>query len=264
MNRDTFWHWDDKVIFDDATIAVWFSCGAASGVATKRTIERYGHRCTVRVINSPVQEEDEDNRRFLADVESWIGQKIEIAVNDKYPHASAIDVWEDRQYMCGIKGAPCTLELKKNARYQWEEKNKPDWHVLGFTEEEANRHSRFVITERPNVIPVLIDEGLSKADCFKILQDAGLKLPRIYTEFGYPNANCVGCVKATSPTYWNHVRNKHPFEFAERAKQSRRIGARLVKYQGKRIFLDELPADAKGRPMKNMNFECGIFCEITN
>ena len=78
---------------------------------------------------------------------------------------------------------------------------------------------------------------------------------------GYPNANCIGCVKATSPTYWNHVRKMHPVQFEERAKQSREIGARLVRVKGERIYLDELPADAIGRPMKNLDFECGIFCQ---
>lgn len=78
---------------------------------------------------------------------------------------------------------------------------------------------------------------------------------------GYPNANCIGCVKATSPTYWNHVRKMHPEVFAARAKQSRVIGARLVRVNDKRIFLDELSLDAKGRPMKTMQIECGIFCE---
>jgi len=38
------------------------------------------------------------------------------------------------------------------------------------------------------------------------------------------------------------------------------IRVRLVRFKGKRIFLDELPPDAKGRSMKNLNFECGIFC----
>ena len=45
------------------------------------------------------------------------------------------------------------------------------------------------------------------------------------------------------------------------AKQSRDIGARLVRVKGARIFLDELDPKTKGRPMKNMSFECGIFCE---
>jgi len=39
------------------------------------------------------------------------------------------------------------------------------------------------------------------------------------------------------------------------------LGAKLVRYKGKRIFLDELPINAKRKPMKNMDVECGIFCE---
>jgi hypothetical protein len=77
---------------------------------------------------------------------------------------------------------------------------------------------------------------------------------------GYPNANCIGCVKATSPTYWNHVRKMHPIVFESRSKQSRRIGAKLVRVKGTRIFLDELSPLSMGRRMKNLDFECGIFC----
>jgi hypothetical protein len=53
----------------------------------------------------------------------------------------------------------------------------------------------------------------------------------------------------------------HPEVFADRAAQSRKLGVKLCRHNGKRAFLDELPADAKGRSMKNMDFECGIFCE---
>lgn len=240
-------------------IAVWFSCGAASAVAAKKTVEKYSGY-NVRVLNNPVVEEDEDNRRFLKDVEAWIGVKIEIVTSKKYPSASAVDVWERRQYMSGPTGAPCTLELKKYARQEWERNNSVDWHVLGFTADEKRRHDRFVLTERSNVLPILIEENITKADCYNILQAAGVALPRIYS-LGYPNANCIGCVKATSSTYWNHVRAAHPDVFDARAEQSRRIGARLVRYKGKRMFLDELPLDAKGRAMKSMDIECGIFCE---
>jgi hypothetical protein len=106
---------------------------------------------------------------------------------------------------------------------------------------------------------VLIDLNLSKLDCFEIIDRAGIKRPEIY-DFGFPNANCIGCVKATSPTYWNLVRKKFPEIFARRAEQSRQIGAKLVRHKGERIFLDVLPLDAKGRPLKNYDFECGIFC----
>lgn len=249
-----------SAVLEGHRIAVWFSCGAASAVAAKLTLEKYGARCTVHVVNNPVIEEDEDNRRFLQDVESWLGQFVEFAVNDKYPAASAVEVWAKRRFMSGPIGAPCTLELKKAARQQWEARNPVDWHVLGFTSDEAARHTRFALTERANVIPVLIEAGITKQNAYDIIRAAGIEPPRVYAE-GYPNANCIGCVKATSPTYWNHVRETRPEVFAQRAEQSRELGARLVRYKGKRMFLDELPPDAKGRSMKGLDFECGVFCE---
>lgn len=239
-------------------IVVWFSCGAASAVAAKKTVEKYGENNTVLIVNNPVDEEHEDNRRFLNDVSKWIDRPIILATNPIFNTTSAVDIWELRQYMSGVKGAPCTQLLKKAARYAFESKNHIDFHVLGFTVDEKARHERFINYERENVLPVLIDEGITKPDCFQILKTSGIELPAIYG-LGYPNANCIGCVKATSPTYWNHVRTTHPNVFKERADQSYRIGARLVRHKGKRIFLHELPPDAKGKKMKN--YECGIFCD---
>lgn len=240
------------------TIAVWFSCGVASAVAAKLTVDKYGNTHNVIVVNNPVAEEDEDNRRFLKDVEKWIGQPIIEAKNSNYISSSAVEVWDKRNFMSGNKGAPCTVELKKEARYQFECNNKIDYHVLGFTIDEQHRAERFFKYERSNVLPVLIEAGLTKQACFDIVKDAGIKLPRVY-KMGYPNANCIGCVKATSPTYWNHVRKMHPEVFKQRSEQSRRIGAKLVRYKGVRIFLDELPETATGNPMKS--YECGIFCD---
>lgn len=248
------------MIRNDDVIAVWFSCGAASAVAAKMTLDKYASIARVRILNNPVVEEDADNRRFLLDVQAWLGVEIETVAARRYPLQSARDVWEQRSFMSGPKGAPCTIELKKRARQDWEAENRADWHVLGFTADEKTRHDRFVLTERSNVLPVLIDQGVTKNDCYTILQDAGLTLPRVY-RMGYPNANCIGCVKATSPTYWNHVRQQHPDVFQDRAEQSRRLGARLVRVDNRRVFLDELDPAAKGRSMKSMDIDCGIFCE---
>lgn len=242
------------------TIVVWFSCGAASAVAAKKTIEKYGEHNTIRVVNNPIVEEHPDNQRFLLDVQDWIGVDIEFALNSKYPSASCEDVWEKRKFMAGPAGAPCTLELKKKARQEWESKNPHDYIVLGFTADEKKRHDKFVLTERDNVLPVLIDDLITKSDCYRIVSEAGLALPEIY-HLGFPNANCIGCVKASSSTYWNHVRKTFPDVFKQRAEMSRRIGAKLVWYKGGRIFLDELPPHAKGHSMKSMDFECGLFCE---
>lgn len=242
------------------TIAVWFSCGAASAVAAKETLRLYGRSHHVRVVNNPVSEEDDDNRRFLIDVQAWLGVEIEDARNAKWPAASAREVWAKRRFMAGPHGAPCTQELKKAAREQWEAINCPDWHVLGFTADEQRRHARFLNSERVNVLPVLIGAGITKAMCFDIIAKAGIELPRIY-RLGFPNANCVGCVKATSPTYWNMVRQHYPEVFADRAVQSREIGARLVEVHKQRIFLDDLAPDQQGGKLKSWAPDCGIFCE---
>lgn len=57
------------------------------------------------------------------------------------------------------------------------------------------------------------------------------------------------------------MRKHHPEIFEARARQSEKIGAKLVRVNNKRILLTELSPLAKGRPLKNMDFECGIFCE---
>jgi len=249
------------MVKDGDTIVVWFSCGAASAVATKLIVRCYGHRCNVRVVNNFIAQEDADNRRFHDDIERWVGVKFESATYSKYPAGDCKEVWDDRGYMSGNAGAPCTTWLKKKARQEWEDRNPHDWMVMGFTANEQKRHDNFVLTERSNVLPILIEAGLTKEDCFQLVTDAGIGLPLMY-RLGYPNANCIGCVKATSPTYWNHVRKVHPEVFADRAEQSRRIGCRLARHKNRRVFLDELPADAVGRPMKSLRMpECTIFCE---
>lgn len=246
------------MIIEGKNIVVWFSCGAPSAVASKLIVEKYGALNNITIVNNPVDEEDADNRRFLKDVSEWIGLPIISATNPLYNTTSAEVIWDERKYMSGVKGAPCTGILKKQARYHFEDTHEIDFHVLGYAFDEQDRHLRFIKNERENVIPILIEEKITKEECFELVLAAGLQLPATYL-MGYPNANCIGCVKATSPTYWNHVRKTHPEVFERRALQSFRLGCRLVRYKGKRIFLHELPEDAIGNKMKS--YECGIFCE---
>ena len=58
----------------------WFSCGAASAVATKLALVEG----PVTIAYCEVKEEHPDNMRFLKDCEEWFGQEIEILGNDKY------------------------------------------------------------------------------------------------------------------------------------------------------------------------------------
>jgi len=101
------------------------------------------------------------------------------------------------------------------------------------------------------------DAGITKADTLRIVTEAGIALPIMYG-LGFENNNCLGCVKAQSPAYWNRVRLHFPLIFKRRAEQSRALGVRLVKWKGKRWFLDELPPDVWDEEEEDLS--CGPQC----
>lgn len=253
-------------------IVCWFSCGAASACAAKLAIEKYG-RDNVRVVNNPVANEHPDNMRFLRDCEEWLDIKIESATNPCFSDKDITKVFEQYGIMSTPHFAPCTLELKQMARQQWETDNKfdksTDIIVMGYTIEEKRRQDNFRKSPRNkdyNLECPLIDAGWDKHRCFAEIESAGIKLPEIYTKYGFPNANCIGCVKSGSVWYWQLVRKQFPDVFKARAEQSRKLGCRLVDLGAgnnpRHIYLDELPFDATGRKPKSCYVECGIFCEI--
>jgi hypothetical protein len=232
---------------------VWFSCGAASAVAAKVAIEKYGDACQV-VYCDTINTEHPDNARFFADVERWIGRPITVIKSAKY--ASVDEVFEKRRYMSGIAGAICTTEMKKIPREAFQEPT--DTHIFGYTSEERKRAASFEDNNPAlHVEWVLIDAGITKEQCKHILAANGIALPAMYA-LGFDHNNCIGCVKATSPGYWNRTRRLFPETFARRAAQSRAIGAKLVRVKGQRVYLDQLPPDADA---PDDAIECGPVCQ---
>lgn len=244
---------------DSKNIVCWFSCGAASAVAAWMVLQKHRQHHNVEIVYNPVANEHPDNLRFKYDIEKRFGTTILEAKNPLYPNANIEEVFDARKVMSTVHGyAPCTEELKKKARYEYEKTHDIDFHVMGFTADESRRHDRFVMYERSNVWPVLINAKVTKRMCFDILKYLNVAIPLTYYQ-GIPNANCIGCVKSSSPTYWNLIRKFYPEVFDRRCEQSRRLGCRLVVRKGERIFLDELKKTDKGGVLAT--YECGIWCD---
>ena len=244
---------------DEHRIVCWFSCGAASAVATKLTLQKYGWYMPVVIAYTQVVEEHPDNMRFLRDCEKWFGQKIEILRNESY-HASIVEVFDRLKFMSTISGAPCTFRLKKEVRRRFE--RPTDEHVFGFTLEEQHRVDRWIDANADKrILPVLIDAKLTHEDCLAIIKKAGIEVPAMY-KLGYDHNNCVGCVKG-GLGYWNKIRRDFPEVFEARARQEERLGARLLNYRGKRISLRELPPNA-GRYEDSPEPACGALCELVS
>ena len=97
-------------------IVCWFSCGAASAVATKLAIIENNNKIPIFIVRCFVKEEHEDNDRFSDDCEKWFGMPIIKLTNEKYK-GSIYEVFNTRQFIAGIHGAPCTMLLKKTSSY---------------------------------------------------------------------------------------------------------------------------------------------------
>lgn len=240
-------------------ILCWFSCGAASACAAKETLKRYGESHEVLVVNCDTRpSEHPDNYRFSQEVEKWLGVPIIYIRNEDY--ATVDDVFEQTRYMAGVRGARCTTELKKIPRLRFARPD--DWHVFGLTFDEGKRVRDFT-SRNPDLRLkwVLVDARITKADCLQQIDNAGIGLPAMYL-LGFDNNNCPGCVKASSPWYWDRVRKFFPLVFQRRCAQSRKLGVRLVElHHHQRIFLDQLP-QGPFRKNRKENLSCGPECGI--
>lgn len=238
----------------------WFSCGAASAVATKNAITDYDATYEVVPVCCDTRpSEHEDNYRFSKECELWFGRPIIYISSEKY--STVDEVFEKSTYMSGIKGAQCTVALKKKPRFKFARPD--DTHVFGFTFDEQKRIREFS-QRNPDLILkwVLANSGITKQDCYRIVQAAGIRLPAMYL-LGFDNNNCPGCVKASSPWYWDMVRTHFPEIFKRRCEQSRRIGCRLVEIRSHvRIFLDELPPGPFKKWRKKEQLSCGPECGV--
>lgn len=236
-------------------VVAWFSCGVTSAVAATLTLERYPDAI---LAYCDTGSEHPDNVRFLADCERWLGTKILVLKSKKYK--DIWDVFEKRRFLNSPKGALCTVELKKLVRRDFEDLD--DLQIFGFDVSEKERAARFV-ENNPEVktwFP-LIEAGLTKAECLKMIAAAGIELPAMY-RLGYRNNNCIGCVKGGAG-YWNKIRRDFPEVFARMAAMERTLNAAINKTQTKdgerkKVFLDELSPTA-GRH-KDLEISCGLFC----
>lgn len=112
----------------------------------------------------------------------------------------------------------------------------------------------------------MIERGIDKADCFAMIERAGIVLPVMY-RMGYPNANCKGCPKA-GQAHWQAIREDFPPEFVQIMTIQEEIGpgAYFLRFRsgprkGERMSLRDLPpgrGDMKAEP----NFSCSFFCEM--
>lgn len=240
----------------------WSSCGVTSAVAGKISIDENPN---TEFYYMEIDTAHPDNERFIVDLEKWYGKKINRIRSKKYK--DQFDVIRKTGYVNGTGGARCTTELKKNVRFDLEQRLKPDLfdperpqysnQIYGFEWklEEITRALDYAM-DFPYTNPIfpLIEKHLTKENCAQILIDAGIELPAMY-KLGYNNNNCIGCVKG-GMGYWNKIRIDFPDTFNKMAQLEREVGYSCING----VFLDELHPK-RGRTLKPVIPNCSIVCE---
>lgn len=233
-------------------VVCWFSTGVSSAVATYLALQKYPD---LKVIYIHIEDQHPDSMRFLRDIEEWLNIKIEVLQS---PYKNIHNIITSQRYINGPHGAPCTKILKKRVRQEWEIKNNVSMYVWGMdnSKREINR-SRRIIEAMPNLSHYfpLQENNVTKENAHGILKKAGIKRPIMY-DLGYPNNNCVGCVKG-GKGYWNKIRIDFPDVFNKMVENENIIGASCIKDK----FLKDLNP-GEGREQKIIVEDCGIFCEI--
>jgi len=239
----------------------WFSGGVTSAVSIKLALDA-GHEVFIAYMETGSHHPD--HARFIADCEKWYGQRIHIFKNHKYE--DHMDLIEREKFINGPSGARCTLKLKKEIRFKLEPIYEYDFQVFGFENDpkqiiRAKRHVE-QYPESKAIFP-LIEKGISKNDCFNILNRAGIELPAMY-KLGYSNSNCIGCVKGGAG-YWNKIRVDFPDYFKRMAEIERKLDNTCLKTKrgdrSYKLFLDELDPEA-GRHEDISLPECGVTCPV--
>lgn len=249
----------------------WFSCGVTSAVATKLALDLYND---IEIYYIGIKSAHSDNARFTKECEAWFGQEVKTIIN-KAGYKDQYEVIEKTGYINGPFGARCTLELKKNARYELQ--NEVDYknQIFGFefSTKEINRAIRFK-QQHPITKPLfpLIDAKLNKEECHGLMLKTGIEPPTMY-KLGYSNNNCIGCVKEKKG-YWNKIREDFPKHFDRMAKLERKLGSTCIKedidipilnkkgqeVKSKKVYLDELtPGEGISNPIVP---DCGMFCQL--
>jgi hypothetical protein len=263
---------------ESQTIA-WVSGGAASAVACYLFYqEALKHSPTILPLFVRIDplSEHPDTQRFVDECSLKLFDSIPIHVISVHTHGSPIykdcrSHYDVLRKVRGIRfkdGAPCTRILKREVRDNFQIKLGLNSHVWGFCKGEEKRMHQMLAQPGYHHFP-LIEHGLTKQDCFALLEGMGILLPEMY-RLGFNNNNCISCCKG-GMGYFNHIRTVFPEEFKKMAELERDVGHSCLKEtikgdkKSRKVFLDELDPE-RGRHEPMYVEDCGStgeICEIS-
>ena len=191
---------------------VSLSGGSASAVAADRVIDKYGDE-NVTLWFADTLWEDDDLYRFLDDLEDRWEKKIVRFTDGRNP----LEVAEEKKLIPNSFAAPCSYYLKQLPfRKFLDTHEKPVTVHLGLDFTEEHRHAKpKEIYEQIAGVSVdfpLMWKPLPYMSYTKMIEDWGIKIPRLYT-MGFPHNNCGGRCVRQGASEWIRLMKHFPERF---------------------------------------------------
>jgi len=196
---------------------VSLSSGISSAIAAHRTMQRYG-KDAVDLVFMDTLWEDDDNYRFLLELEQFWGKPITRIVEGRTP----LEVAEQEHIIPTQKIAPCTHRLKIEPFLEYLGELKDYYRVtvvLGMNWTEPHRMEAPRKNYAARGYDVLYPLMWKPYDYhpMQTVRGWGIEPPRMY-RMGYTHANCGGrCVKQGKGD-WQRTRINFPARFEEVAR----------------------------------------------
>lgn len=178
------------------THLVLFSGGLGSYFTAKRLLEQGISKDDIILLFTDTKIEDEDLYRFISDAEKSLG----ISITNFSDGRDIWQVFKDVRFLGNSRLDPCSRVLKREMSRKFIKQFSPDEVIiyLGYDYTEMHRFEKAQKAWLPYKIesPLCDKPYIDKQDMIKLIEEDGIKLPRLY-KMGFSHNNCGGgCVKA--------------------------------------------------------------------
>lgn len=159
-------------------------------------------------------EELEETYEYLDRLEAYLGKSI-VRLNPDRPFSHYLKVYNN--YLPSARMRWCTAMLKLKPFEQWIDREFPDHLVKSYVAIRADEDRDGYISHKPGIVPIypFKEAGIRKDDVFRILEEAGLGLPKYYE--WRTRSGCYFCFFQRRAE-WVGLKERHPDLF-EKAKQ---------------------------------------------
>ena len=179
---------------------VQFSGGVCSFFAAKRVVEKFGTAETV-LLFADTKMEDEDLYRFIDEGAAYLKCPLVRIADGRTPW----EVFKDERFLGNTRVDPCSKILKRELLDAWCDKHAPKairYFGLDWTEDDRftrlqNRMEAKGVPKEQIQAPMIQWRPLvDKPDMLGMLEQLGIKVPRLYT-MGAAHNNCgMFCIKS--------------------------------------------------------------------